>query len=72
MEPSTRVLSDMYRLTKGRIPIVGCGGVASGEDAYKKIRAGASLVELYTAMAYEGARQWVGVGGREGQARGGP
>eukprot|EP00775_Hariotina_reticulata_P012749 gene12749-12878_t len=51
---STQVLSDMYRLTGGQVPIIGCGGVSSGEDAYKKIRAGASLVELYTALAYEG------------------
>lgn len=58
MEPSTAVLSDMYRLTKGRIPLVGCGGVSSGEDAYRKIRAGASLVELYTAFAYEGEWRW--------------
>ena len=55
MEPSTRALSDMYRLTGGKVPLVGCGGVSSGEDAYRKIRAGASLVELYTALAYEGA-----------------
>lgn len=41
---STGVLSDMYRLTGGRLPLVGCGGVASGEDAYKKIRAGACAV----------------------------
>lgn len=51
---STGVLADMYRLTGGQIPLVGCGGVSSGEDAYKKIRAGASLVQLYTAMAFEG------------------
>ncbi len=42
-EPSTRCLSDMYRLTGGRLPIIGCGGVSSGEDAYKKIRAGGCL-----------------------------
>lgn len=54
MQKSTEVLADMYRLTGGRIPLVGCGGVSSGEDAYKKIRAGASLVELYTALAFEG------------------
>ncbi|KAF8069615.1 hypothetical protein HT031_001732 [Scenedesmus sp. PABB004] len=51
---STSVLADMYRLTRGTVPIIGCGGVASGEDAYAKIRAGASLVELYTALAYDG------------------
>ncbi len=39
---STAVLADMYRLTRGQVPIVGCGGVSSGADAYEKIRAGAS------------------------------
>lgn len=51
---STALISDMYRLTGGRIPIVGVGGVASGADAYKKIRAGASLVQLYSALVYQG------------------
>jgi dihydroorotate dehydrogenase len=44
----------MYRLTKGRLPIVGVGGVDSGDAAYEKIRAGATLVEVYTALAFEG------------------
>ena len=52
--PSTKCLADMYRLTEGRIPLVGCGGVASGADAYTKIRAGASLVQLYTALVFAG------------------
>ncbi|XP_058090269.1 dihydroorotate dehydrogenase (quinone), mitochondrial isoform X2 [Magnolia sinica] len=51
---STNVLRDMYVLTRGKIPLIGCGGVSSGEDAYKKIRAGATLVQLYTAFAYGG------------------
>lgn len=51
---STEVLSDMYRLTEGELPLIGVGGIASGEDAYRKIRAGASLVQLYTAMTYAG------------------
>lgn len=54
MESSTRVLHELYRLTGGKIPLVGCGGVASGEDAYAKIRAGATLVQLYTAFAFGG------------------
>jgi dihydroorotate dehydrogenase len=54
--PSTRILAETYRLTEGRIPIVGVGGIASGADAYAKIRAGASLVQLYTALIYEGPR----------------
>lgn len=53
-EPSTAVLRDMYRLTKGKIPIIGVGGVSSGRDAYEKIKAGASLVEVYTAFSYKG------------------
>lgn len=52
--PSTEVLREMYTLTGGKVPIVGVGGVASGRDAYDKIRAGASLVELYTAFVYDG------------------
>jgi dihydroorotate dehydrogenase len=51
---STRRLADLYRLTQGRIPLVGAGGVASGQEAYAKIRAGASLVQLYTALVFEG------------------
>jgi len=51
---STEVLGAVYRLTGGAIPLVGAGGVASAEDAYAKIRAGASLVQLYTALVYGG------------------
>ena len=51
---STEVLRDMYRRTGGRVPLVGVGGVASGRDAYAKIRAGASLVEVYTALVFDG------------------
>jgi dihydroorotate dehydrogenase len=51
---STACLAAMYRFTEGRIPIVGCGGIASGADAYAKICAGASLVQLYSALVYQG------------------
>ncbi|XP_047437621.1 dihydroorotate dehydrogenase (quinone), mitochondrial [Mugil cephalus] len=51
---STRMVREMYSLTKGKVPIVGIGGVASGQDAMDKIRAGASLVQLYTALTYQG------------------
>jgi dihydroorotate dehydrogenase len=51
---STSCLGTMYRLTQGRIPIIGCGGIASGADAYAKIRAGASLVALYSALVFHG------------------
>ncbi len=52
--PSTRALARIHALTGGKLPLIGCGGVASGEDAYAKIRAGASLVQLYTALIYQG------------------
>jgi dihydroorotate dehydrogenase len=52
--PATEMLADLYRRTGGRLPIIGVGGVASGADAYAKIRAGASLVQLYTALVFEG------------------
>jgi dihydroorotate dehydrogenase len=54
MQPSTECLAAMYRLTGGKLPLVGCGGIASGEDAYAKIRAGASLVQLYSALVFHG------------------
>lgn len=52
--PSTACLAALYRLTEGKIPLVGCGGIASGADAYAKIRSGASLVQLYTALVFHG------------------
>jgi dihydroorotate dehydrogenase len=52
--PSTACLATMYRFTQGRIPIIGCGGIASGADAYAKIRAGATLVQLYSALVFHG------------------
>lgn len=51
---STETLRRMYGLTEGRVPLIGVGGVSSANDAYAKIRAGASLVQLYTALVYEG------------------
>ncbi len=54
MTLSTEVLRKTARRTEGQFPLIGCGGVASGADAYAKIRAGATLVQLYSAMVYEG------------------
>lgn len=51
---STLTLTEMYKLTGGKIPIIGVGGVSSAEDAYAKICAGASLVQLYSALVYQG------------------
>lgn len=52
--PATQVLRQMYALTQGRVPLIGVGGISSGEDAYARIRAGASLVQIYSALVYEG------------------
>ena len=51
---STALLADMYRLTQGRLPLIGVGGVGSAAEAYQKIRAGACLVQLYTALVFAG------------------
>lgn len=53
-ERSTRVLAQLSQLTDGRVALIGVGGIRTAEDAYAKIRAGASAVQLYTALAYEG------------------
>jgi len=53
-EPSTRILKQMRQRIGTRLPLIGVGGISSGADAYEKIRAGASLVQLYTALAYQG------------------
>ena len=52
--PQTAVVAGRNPLTEGRLPLIGVGGVASAEDAYAKIRAGASLVQLYTALVFAG------------------
>ncbi|MFN4172419.1 MAG: quinone-dependent dihydroorotate dehydrogenase [Pseudorhodobacter sp.] len=53
-ERSTRVLARLSHLTGGRLPLVGVGGIGTAEQAYAKIRAGASAVQIYTAMVYRG------------------
>lgn len=54
LAPSTVVLHRMYALTEGKLPLVGAGGIASAADAYAKIKAGASLVQVYSALVYQG------------------
>jgi dihydroorotate dehydrogenase len=51
---STTLLAEMYRLTRGRVPLIGVGGISGASDAFAKIRAGASLVQLYTALVFRG------------------
>eukprot|EP01041_Mallomonas_annulata_P030554 gene30554-52710_t len=53
-EPSTQILRRFRAVTGGRFLLIGAGGITSGADAYAKIRAGASAVQLYSALAYEG------------------
>ena len=54
MTPSTRLLNRFHQAARGRLVLVGVGGIGSGKDAYAKIRAGASAVQLYTALAFQG------------------
>jgi len=51
---ATKVLSEFYKATGGTLPLIGVGGILSGADAYAKIKAGASLVQLYSGMVYRG------------------
>ena len=53
-EKSTRTLARLSQLTDGKLPLIGVGGIATPEQAWEKIRAGATAVQLYTAMVYEG------------------
>ena len=53
-EEANKLISKFYKLLKGKIEIIGVGGVDSGESAYKKFQAGASYVQLYTGMVFQG------------------
>jgi dihydroorotate dehydrogenase len=54
MELSTEVLRRTARRVERQFPLIGAGGVGSGADAYAKVRAGATLVQLYSMLVYEG------------------
>ena len=51
---STEVVRYLYKQTNGKVPIIGVGGIFSADDAWEKITAGASLVQCYTGLVYEG------------------
>lgn len=51
---STQLIAEMYHQTGGKIPIMGVGGISSGQDAFEKIEAGASFLQLYTSFIYHG------------------
>jgi dihydroorotate dehydrogenase len=53
---ATQMIAELYELTHGRIPLIGVGGIFTAEDAWEKICAGASLVQLYTGFIYKGPR----------------
>ncbi len=55
-DSSTRMIARLYQLTTGKIPLIGVGGIFTAEDAWEKISAGASLVQLYTGFIYQGPR----------------
>lgn len=54
---STDLVGEYYKLSEGKLNIIGVGGIRTGQDAYEKIRNGASLVQLYSAVALEGPRR---------------
>jgi dihydroorotate dehydrogenase len=51
---STEIIRHLFKQTNGKVPIIGVGGIFSADDAWEKITAGASLVQIYTGMVYEG------------------
>lgn len=53
-EKSNEICRNFYKLTKGQIPIIGAGGISNAQDAYERIKSGASLIQLYTAMIFKG------------------
>lgn len=53
---ATQMIAELYQLTGGRIPLIGVGGIFTAEDAWEKICAGASLIQLYTGFIYKGPR----------------
>lgn len=54
---STRALGEIYRVTKGKIPLIGVGGIETGEDAFQKIQAGATALQIYTSLVFRGFSQ---------------
>ena len=51
---STEIIRIVHRLTAGRVPIIGVGGIFNAADAREKLEAGASLLQIYTGFVYEG------------------
>ena len=53
-EKSNKLLKNFYKLTNGKIPLIGVGGISNGKDAYERILNGASLIQIYTSLIYNG------------------
>ncbi len=53
-QASNKILKKMYNLTNGQIILIGVGGISSGSDCYEKIKSGASLIQLYSALTFSG------------------
>lgn len=53
-ERSTEIIRSIYRITRGQIPLIGVGGIFSGQDAFDKIKAGANMIQVYTGLIYQG------------------
>ena len=51
---STEMIRKIYKMTNGKVPIIGVGGIFTADDAWEKITAGASLIQLYTGLVFEG------------------
>ena len=51
---ATRTLSELYKMTSGKVVLIGCGGISTADDAYERIKSGASLLQLYTSLIYGG------------------
>tara|TARA_Y100000590_G_scaffold364139_1_gene422288 strand:- start:42828 stop:43874 length:1047 start_codon:yes stop_codon:yes gene_type:complete len=54
LDPSNKILADAFKISEGAIPLIGVGGISTAEDIIKKIKNGASLVQLYTGLVYQG------------------
>lgn len=53
-ELSKSVVLSIYKYTNGNLPIIACGGISNAQDAFEMIKSGASLVQIYTALIYQG------------------
>ena len=53
-ELSNKIIKKTYKLTKGKIVLIGVGGISNGRDAFEKISCGCSLLQLYTSLVYKG------------------